>query len=348
MPARAAQATGPRPDDQRLRAAYLDVLKLCLCDLAGTATWSVVKGADGRVRSRELTGDELRIRAEGADWPLHGLTMVGLRRLDDLQACVETVVREQVAGDLIEAGTWRGGASILMRATLDALGADDRTVVVADSFQGFPEADEDENLNVVDFLAVPLDEVRDNFARFGLDHGVRFVPGFLEETVGELAGGRWAVLRLDVDTYEATLLALESLYPGLAVGGYVVVDDYRALEPCRRAVDEFRARHGLTEPLEDVDWTCVRWRRESDRPIDGAPATTAAPGADRRRARAPARPTPAAVPTERELRLREKLVRLRRRLADTESELDRLRGSPLSGPLEWLRRRRRSGKEAAR
>ena len=64
----------------------------------------------------------------GADWPFSGLTMVGLKRLDDLQACVESVVADGVEGDVIEAGAWRGGASILARATLDSLGADDRLV----------------------------------------------------------------------------------------------------------------------------------------------------------------------------------------------------------------------------
>ncbi len=114
---------------------------------------------------------------------MQGLTMVGLNRLDDLQACVEAVVRDGVAGDLIEAGAWRGGASILMRATLDSLGARDRTVYVADSFQGFPAADDQGHLNATDFLAVPLEEVEANFARLGLEAGVRFVPGFFAETL---------------------------------------------------------------------------------------------------------------------------------------------------------------------
>ena len=347
MPARAAHAAGPRPDDRALRTAYLDLLKLCLCDLAGIATWSVVKGPDGRVRSRELKGGDLRIRAEGADWPLHGLTMIGMSRLDDLQTCVETVVRDGVQGDLIEAGTWRGGASILMRATLDSLGADDRTVVVADSFQGFPAADEDENLNAVDFLAVPVEQVQDNFRRFGLERGVDFVEGFFEETMGRLVDRRWAVVRLDADTYEATWVALESLYPGLATGGYLIVDDYGTLEPCRRAVDEFRERHGLTEPLEQVDWTCVRWRRQSTAPIEATRAVPATARGNGSRVRAATRSRQTQVPTERELRLTEKLAGLRARLGNAEAELAHLRSSPLNGPREWLRRRR-SGTGAAR
>ena len=106
------------------------------------------------------------------DWPLQGLTMVGLGRLDDLQACVESVIADGVEGDLIEAGAWRGGASILMRATLDAAG-DERTVWVADSFAGFPEADapDDGSLDLrdFDFLAAPLEDVRASFARLGYE-----------------------------------------------------------------------------------------------------------------------------------------------------------------------------------
>ena len=311
--AREPSAPGPRPDAEALRTAYLGLLKLALCDLAGTRTASVSRLLDGRVASRELSGDDRRLRSAGLDWPLYGLTMVGLNRLDDLQACVESVVRERVEGDLIEAGTWRAGASILMRATLDSLGADERTVHVADSFQGFPAADGVSDLNEIDFLAVPEQEVRDSFGRFGLDRGVRLVPGFFEETLPALAGNRWALIRLDGDTYDATRTALEALYPDLAVGGYVIVDDYVVMQKqeCRRAVDEFRTQHGIAEPLEQVDWTCVRWRRADDAPIEAAPVPRSAP------ARAETLPRGAArVPTGRELELEDEVAALRERLSE--------------------------------
>src|SRR4051794_17062909 len=89
--ARAARAGGPSPEAEALRTAYLDLLKLCLCDLAGRSTSSVGRTPAGEVMSREIDGDQLRLRSAGMDWPLHGLTMVGLTRLDDLQACVESV-----------------------------------------------------------------------------------------------------------------------------------------------------------------------------------------------------------------------------------------------------------------
>jgi len=331
-----------------LRTAYLELLKLCLCDLGGTGTTSVWKHTDGSLMSRELTGDELAIRAGGVDWPLHGVTMVGLERLDDLQACVESVVRDGVAGDLIETGTWRGGASILMRATLDALGAAERTVWVADSFQGFPAPDDGHpdrgDLAPVDYLAVPEEEVRANFARLGYERGVRFLPGFFEDTLPGLAGRTWSVVRLDGDSYEATLLALESLYPGLSVGGHLIVDDYHVLEECRRAVDEFRARHGIDEPIEEVDWTCARWQRTSAAPIE--PPRPRTPDAGHAPARSVERDREARIVSlhERELQrdkrhIGRELEELRERLAAAEAEIAALRGSPLRGPKAWLRRR---------
>lgn len=265
--AREPDAVGPGPQTETLRTAYLDVLKLGLCDLTGTTTVSVGALPDGTVVSRELSGYQLRLRAAGMDWPLQGLTMTGLSRLDDLQACVESVVGDGVEGDLIEAGAWRGGASILMRATLDSLG-DERSVWVADSFEGFNASIDDRSdqspLSAFDFLAVNVDDVKANFARFGLQQRVRFLPGFFADTLPDLSDRRWAIVRLDGDTYEATQVALRSLYPGLAPGGYLIVDDYGAFDECREAVDEFRRELGITEPLESVDWTCVRWRRQSD------------------------------------------------------------------------------------
>src|SRR3954466_13569585 len=109
------RASGPGPETDSLRTAYLDLLKLSLVDLAGARTLSVTRAGDGRaspgtqVFSRELTGDELALRIRGADWPFSGLSMIGLPRLDDLQMCVESVVADGVSGDLIEAGAWRGG-----------------------------------------------------------------------------------------------------------------------------------------------------------------------------------------------------------------------------------------------
>jgi Macrocin-O-methyltransferase (TylF) len=347
--ARMPGARAPGPDAESLRLAYLDVLKLTLCELGGTRTSSVARTFEGEVMSRELESEQLLFRTAGMDWPLHGLTMVGLARLDDLQRCVEDVVRDGIEGDLIEAGTWRGGASILMRATLDSLGAGDRRLWVADSFQGFPRAPAadadgyslDADLSAVDYLAVPLEEVRQNFARFGLDHDVEFVPGFFEETLPALAGRRWALVRLDGDTYEATRVSLEVLYPGLAAGGHLVIDDYLQLDPCHEAVDEFRREHGITEPIEPIDWSGARWRKRTE----AAPGRVTGPSAARPNGaarQAVERKPLARVPAIEEVELRHELERMRERLAAAEAEIERLTADPMRRVLGGIKRRIRA------
>lgn len=346
------RATGPGPEEEDLRRAYLDLLKLCLADLVGPSTVSVGPVPDGTVVARELRGDELRSRAAGVDWPLQGLTMTSQRRLADLQACVRALVDDGVAGDVIEAGSWRGGSSMLMRATLDSIGEQERTVWVADSFQGFRRGAQDGDegalgalLSAYDFLAVSEDDVRESFARLGLERGVRFVPGFFEETLPRLRDGRWALLRLDGDTYEATSVALRSLYGGLADGGFVILDDYGVAEECQAAVDDFRRERGIQDPLEVVDWTCVRWRRGGRGPAPAArDAAGEVPAASSRSL---------SVPTVNEVELTHQLAQARAELADARARLDHLRryeeaeakvaqaGRRLSRPLRSVSARRR-------
>lgn len=349
MTPREARAAAPGADTDRLRAAYLELLKLSLVDLAGTTTVSVWQDERGPVMSRTLPESDRQVRALGIDWPQQGLTMGGLHRLDDLQRCVESVVADDVPGDVIEAGTWRGGSSILMRATLDALG-DPRTVWVADSFAGFPPEDavKERRYAAIDFLAISLNEVRANFARLGLEEGVRFVPGFFADTMPGLADERWSLVRLDGDTHDATKTTLEWLYPGLAPGGYLVIDDYGALPECRQAVDDYRAAHGIEDPIEQVDWTCVRWRRTDDRPIDRPappPAGTVAgtpPSSGRALGEVAYVPSmqEAALQAERETILAQ-VAALETQVAAKEAELARLREHPLLRAAAGVRRRLR-------
>jgi hypothetical protein len=338
---RPISASRPEPEPEALRRSYLELLKLALCNLTGTDTREVTSDRHKRVFSRELVGEEqLGWRVEGRDWPLDGLTMVGLHRLDDLQACIEAVTRDAVPGDLIEAGAWRGGASIFIRCALNSLGGADRTLWVADSFEGFPVPDAadsaadrelESHMSEIAFPAPPLETVRTYFARFGAERGVEFVRGFFEDTMPGLGGRAWSLIRLDADTYKATKLALETLYPGLAAGGYVILDDYFhpfLREACRRAVDDFRAECGITEPIEQIDFTGARWRRES------APDAGAVAGAGDRPelVTAPARPQRPAprIPTDYELGLEDERAALRARLDEMHAELDRLRSSPLA------------------
>jgi hypothetical protein len=194
-------------------------------------------------------------------------TMIGRARLNDLDHCVSTVLAEEVPGDLVECGVWRGGASILMRGILAAWNVTDRKVWVADSFAGLPKPAHpkdtiDLSPEIHPELAVSRDRVAANFALFDLlDDQVQFVEGYFSDSLPGVPIEHIAVLRLDGDLYESTSTPLEALYDKVSHGGFVVVDDYGSLDPCREAVDDFRVARGITDPIETIDWTGARWRK---------------------------------------------------------------------------------------
>lgn len=208
-------------------------------------------------------------RRDGRDWPRTAHSMIGVRRLENLRDLCERAILDGVPGDFLEAGVWRGGACILMRAVLAAHGDPGRRVWCCDSFEGLPPpdaarypADVGDAHHAVAELAVPLETVRANFARYGLlDDRTRFVRGFFRDTLPGLPAERLALIRADGDMYESTIQTLEALYPRLSSGGFVVIDDYGAVPGCRMAVEDFRAARGIGAPLETVDWTGRWWRK---------------------------------------------------------------------------------------
>lgn len=211
---------------------------------------------------------DVSIREQGQDWPPHAETMIGWRRLDNLQRCIQTILEEGIAGDFIEAGVWRGGAAIFMRGILAAYEVHDRTIWVADSFEGIPRpnavrypADAGSNWWRNKQLVVSLEEVKANFRRYGLlDHQVQFLRGWFKDTLPNAPLRELALMRLDGDLYESTMDALKALYPRLSHGGFIIVDDY-ALAPCRKAINDYREANSITEPIHEIDWTGVFWRR---------------------------------------------------------------------------------------
>jgi len=217
------------------------------------------------VRPRTITPDQ---RQTGGYWPAYAHTMIGGRRLDDLQFCVETVLREGIAGDLIETGVWRGGACIFMRAVLAAHGVEDRKVYVADSFAGLPKPEADrfpvdkgDALYRAAFLSVSQAEVEDNFRQYGLlDDQVVFLKGWFKDTLPSASIHKLAVLRLDGDLYGSTMDALTHLYPKLSPGGFCIVDDYN-WPGCRQAVDDFAAQQGIAMRVNTADLAGQYWRK---------------------------------------------------------------------------------------
>jgi O-methyltransferase len=208
-------------------------------------------------------------RNEHGGFPLYAPTMIGPERLDNIRECLEEVLADDVPGDVIEAGVWRGGAVIWMRGILAAHGDRNRSVWVADSFAGMPEpepdrypADAGSEWHRDSRLVASEDEVRENFERYGLlDDRVRFLPGWFSETLPAIAEPRWALIRLDCDMYSSTFDALSALYPNLSPGGYLIADDYGSISESRQAVDDYRRENGIEEEIIATDSTCVYWRR---------------------------------------------------------------------------------------
>ena len=211
------------------------------------------------------------LREIGGDWPPRSISMIGLRRMDNIRHCVETALKDNVPGDLIEAGVWRGGATIFMRGILKAYAVKDRRVWVADSFQGLPKpdphrypADTGDRHFIHRELHVGVEQVKHNFQRYELlDDQVEFLVGWFKDTLPTAPIDRLAVLRIDGDMYESTMQAIEALYPKLSPRGFCIVDDYGDIAGCRQAIQDYRQSHGITEEINDVDGRGVFWRRSA-------------------------------------------------------------------------------------
>jgi hypothetical protein len=265
--------TAPRDAVAHARTLYLDLIEKCLTNVIYRdppirPSWRHI------LRKQEFS---LPVRESGKDWPSLAHTMIGMKRLHSLREQMETTLKENIPGDYIETGVWRGGACILMRAVLAAYGETARKVYVADSFAGVPPpdrirypADRGRNFYKYKQLAVPLEEVQENFRRYGLlDDRVCFVKGWFSETLPKLEAKAFAIVRLDGDLYESTMDALKALYPRLSHGGFVVVDDY-GMRSSRTAVHDYLDQHGEKVHFERIDDYSVWWRKGA--PADATPA----------------------------------------------------------------------------
>lgn len=216
---------------------------------------------------RDSLEDQRHKRKFGMDWPPLAETMVGLERLDNLEMIVSTIVEEKIPGDLLEAGVWRGGASIYLQALLTVLDARDRMIWLCDSFEGLPPPDPkfpaDKGLNFNDYsvLAVSVETVKENFHRYDLfGNNLKFIKGFFKDTLHSVEVEQLSLLRLDGDLYSSTIETLEPLYDKVSSGGFVVIDDYH-IPACAEAIHDFRKAHGVADELVVIDQAASYWRK---------------------------------------------------------------------------------------
>jgi len=197
-------------------------------------------------------------------------------RLLALIDAVRHCVRREIPGALAECGVWRGGSVVAMALTLRELGAPDRDLYLYDTFDGMTAPTEHDTSaleppalerweraardqtrawnELFDPAVYGEGQVHDTLLTTGYPSDrVHLVRGPVEETLPAAAPDHLALLRLDTDWYESTL---HELYPRLAPGGVLIIDDYGHWEGCRRAVDEYFASQAPPILLHRVDYTC--------------------------------------------------------------------------------------------
>lgn len=208
-------------------------------------------------------------RLNGTDWPANAKTMIGYKRLSNIEYCIRAILQEKVEGDLMETGVWRGGAAMFMKAVLNELKNTDKTVWLADSFQGLPKPkkkyplDRISDLHKHRILAVSKSEVENNFHLYDLmDDRVKFIEGWFSDTLPKAPIDKLALLRLDGDLYESTFVALDHLYPKLSKGGFVIIDDFNAFSFCKTAVLDYRKKNKIEEQIIEIDNEAVYWKKE--------------------------------------------------------------------------------------
>jgi cephalosporin hydroxylase len=284
---------------ERAAHLYLDLLKGALLDEhylenelrighlmerigSGTAVDSAMLSDPARYMANDL--QRLRQARRAGEYPGDGLeetngdrgtlayTDIGRVRLDHLEECLDTIRDEVVRGDLVEAGTGRGGAAIFMRGYLQAYALSRPRLWVADRFGGGALA---AGNGSPEFVA-DLNMVREGFSSFGLlDGRVAFLQGPLSSTLSEAPIEKIALLRIGGHDAEDHRAALEALYDKVALGGIVVIDDYRTPE-CVAAIDQFRSDQSIPEALERIDWSGAWWRKvEHIHEPERLPATAA-------------------------------------------------------------------------
>jgi predicted O-methyltransferase YrrM len=200
-------------------------------------------------------------------------TLTSPERMYALYQGVKHVVARDIPGEFVECGVWRGGSCMLMAKTLLEHGAGDRTIRLYDTFTGMTEPGEvdrrakdgseqltrwqaNQRDDHNEWAYAPLDEVRRNMSAIGYpEQLIHYVVGEVEKTLPDQAPEQIALLRLDTDWYSSTYHELVHLYPRLAPGGILVLDDYGSFEGARKAVDQYFEEQGIKMLLSRIDAT---------------------------------------------------------------------------------------------
>ena len=200
------------------------------------------------------------------------LTMIGFKNLTNIEDLFNIVVKNNIEGDFVETGVWKGGASMFM-AYLNKYHQLNRKIFACDSYEGLSKDsvfEQDKNVNGNDKqydYAISLEEVQNNFLKYNLlDDNVYFIKGFFETSLMNAPINKIAILRLDCDMYTSTISVLDELYDKVSIGGFIIIDDYKwKIAGCGNAVDEFRKKRNITSIIRSDGCydCCVYWIKEN-------------------------------------------------------------------------------------
>ena len=199
------------------------------------------------------------------------LSMVSIERLWAAISATKYVVENDIEGDMVECGVWRGGCALAISKTLQKLGSN-KKVYLFDTFEGmtkptffdkksssklnaFEKFKELQKDNHNEWCYASLEDVKNSFAKYNLLSNATFIKGDVKKTLKKIRNipPKIALLRLDTDWYESTKLELEILYPLLQSKGVLLIDDYGYWEGARKAVDEYMNNLDLTKkPMQWV------------------------------------------------------------------------------------------------
>ncbi len=187
-------------------------------------------------------------------------TMTSSGKVYELDQSLEKVVSENIPGDYIECGTYRGGLAALM---LDNILYNnlDKKLWVYDTFQGMSEpstvdvstknenavstfnATKNTTTGYADWCKATIDIVQSTLSLVDNSYEDRanLIIGKVEDTLRHEINipQKISLMRLDTDWYESTKIELEKFYHRLSIGGIIIIDDYRLWQGQKLAVDEF-------------------------------------------------------------------------------------------------------------
>ncbi len=202
---------------------------------------------------------------------VEGYTMTSMERMYALYQAVLYVHHNNVEGDFVECGVWKGGSSMLAASGFKSEGDTSRSFYLYDTFEGMSDPDEhdisvrgekmvesweDVSKDQKVFCYSTLEEVQHNFSSTGYPMDkTHFIKGKVEDTIPGILPHKISILRLDTDWYSSTYHELVHLFPLLVPKGVLIIDDYGHWQGARLAVDTYFAEQGIKPLLSRIDYT---------------------------------------------------------------------------------------------